>query len=179
MKIPKVLDIASYIDDGFKKLADVQDDWEYYDHRWMYEDINEILMYSNHTSWVYAIVDGDEIVKIGETGNVLGIEPIRESDQYEEVQPIINTKCRMGRLRGFGTTESDTDFRIRKELEDSVRDDKVSIWAKKCPIIIKEVNIIGTPKQIGSKIHKALEQDYLQTIKWNVGMYPRLNVTGK
>lgn len=68
---PKAVNIHFLEPDGFKKVCDVV---ALKDKTWRYKNINKDLMYSDHTSWVYAIVLGKSIVKIGETGVPLGIK---------------------------------------------------------------------------------------------------------
>ena len=57
-------------------------------------------------------VDGETIVKIGETGNPLGIRTSRTD------QPLKGTKCRFGRL--ISHRNDVTDQSIRDTLEESV-----------------------------------------------------------
>ena len=87
-------------------------------------------MFSPHNSWVYFIVDGDTIVKVGETSQPLGIE-----SEYHN-QPITGTKSRLGRYR----KGDQTDTYIRNELVESVKNNQVSIWARKCELkVINEI----------------------------------------
>jgi hypothetical protein len=65
----QVININSYLKDGFEKVCDVIQTYG----EWKYTNINRELMYYTHTSWVYFIVENEEIVKCGETGNPLGI----------------------------------------------------------------------------------------------------------
>jgi hypothetical protein len=125
-------------------------------------------MFCDHKSWVYFIVEDEGIVKIGETGNPLGIKNSRGQYRYFEDQPISGTKSRLGRLARFGN-DNDTDGRIRRDLKESVDQGKVSIWARKCEIKDHEVMIGG--KMVNTKItfHKELELQYIDII------FPYLN----
>ena len=61
-----ILNIDTYIADGFVKVCDVildPNDEQF----WKYINIDEDVMYSEHRSWIYFIVDGKEIAKAGET----------------------------------------------------------------------------------------------------------------
>ena len=127
----KVLDINHYLQDGFYRIADVEPQLGNAT-KWNFINQHPDL-YSEHRCWVYMIVDGNEVVKIGETGQPLGIRKIRDD------QPQITTECRFGRLRGAGGkdrnmdgTYTDTDMRIREELQESVSRGTVSIYAKQC-----------------------------------------------
>jgi hypothetical protein len=96
----KTLNINEYINDGFEKVCDVTN----YGVDWMYKNINKDLMYSDHNSWVYFIVENETIVKCGETGNPLGIPEQRGYLWEYPIQPVGNSKSRFGRLRkGDGT----------------------------------------------------------------------------
>lgn len=161
-----ILDISNYISDGFEKVCDVR---QTLDHHWMYINQNEYILYSTHRSWVYAICVNNKIVKIGETGNPLGIKHKIGN------QPIIGTSSRLGRYRkGCGT---DTD--IREHLINEVADGKVSIWARKCETFTIETTIAGNKVLSTTSIHKDLEMKYLDFIKEKTGSYPLLNKARK
>ena len=174
--LSKFLNINSYVPDGFQKVADVRvmpntGKWEYQNAR-----ANGMLLYESHNSWVYAIVLGEEIVKIGETGLQLGIF------SNQTGQPLIGTTNRMGRLRGFGKTfeagwQSDTDVRIRKYLfEEGIKDiGAVSIWAKRCEIVNISTTLYGESHETFTTYHKQLEKAYLTRIHEETGVLPRLN----
>ena len=171
-----LFNINSYVQDGFQKVADVRvmpntGKWEYQNAR-----ANGMLLYESHNSWVYAIVLGEEIVKIGETGLQLGIF------SKQTGQPLIGTTNRMGRLRGFGKTfeadwQSDTDVRIRKYLfEEGIKDiGAVSIWARRCEIVKCTTPLYGESKETFTTYHKQLEKAYLTKIHNETGVLPRLN----
>lgn len=166
----KILNINSYIVDGFDKVCDV----ETYYSEWRYKNINKTLMYSPHTSWVYFIVENDIIVKCGETGNPLGIE---ESYSYHGLlQPVGNSKCRFGRLRkGDGTDEY-----IRANLRSSIdAGNNVSLWAKKCKLYSLNESLGGVMQAVNTSIHKNLEQKYLAHFKKNINRLPLLNKASK
>ena len=107
--LEKLLNINTYVQDGFSKVADVRANPD--TGKWELVEQSSSL-YENHTSWVYAVVVGEEIVKIGETGLKLGIKKQRTD------QPVYNTTNRMGRLAGFGNTfganwqKTDTDVNV-------------------------------------------------------------------
>jgi hypothetical protein len=165
--------IWDYESEGFEKVCNVK---TAADRSWKYHNINRELMFSPHNSWVYFIVDNFEIVKIGETGNPLGIWPKNKNSAFyellEEVQPITGTTGRLGRLRGM---KDNTDGWIRNCLYESAKRGHISIWAKKCEIIEKITKIGGIEKTIFITSHKHQEVLYLDHVKNTTGDYPRLN----
>ena len=167
----KILNINSYINDGFEKICDVETNYS----EWRYKNINRDLMYSLHNSWVYFIVEGETIVKCGETGNPLGI---RETRSYHsgETQPVASSKCRFGRLR----TGDGTDSYIRRELRDNIKAGiNVSLWAKQCKLHVLNESLGGVIQEVDTSIHKSLEQLYLQYFKRHANRLPRLNKASK
>jgi len=183
-KLHPLLNINSYVQDGFEIVADV--DAGDIDGKWEFVDQRPSL-FEAHKSWVYAVVLGEEIVKIGETGLQLGIRPRfskynRATGELKEDQPIMGTKCRMGRLRGFGHTFSpqfakDTDVRIRSALHEDASEaiGNVSVWAKRCDMIGIESTLYGEPYVTYTTYHKQLESAYLTRIRKETGVLPRLN----
>jgi len=169
------LDINTYVDDGFEKLCDVENGdnrvGEVYHGKFFYTNINQSLMFSNHRSWVYMIVSDNEIVKIGETGNPLGIKKKSHCSQ-----PKWSTECRMGRLASF---KCNTDGRIRESLYNDCDDEKVSIWVRKCDYINVTYSINENNSELYSTYHKDLELAYLDYIFNNHGSYPKLNAGRK
>lgn len=161
------LDINLYANDGFEKVCDVVPDGHF---SWNYKNINKDLMYDTHRSWVYVICVDCKIVKIGETGNPLGIKSLNTN------QPAANSKSRLGRYRrGDGT-----DDYIRTELVKSVMENKVSIWAKKCPIVCNPVTFNGVEKMIDTSFHKSYELSFIDFIQENAGyQHPILNKSRK
>lgn len=167
-KREQVLNINSYICDGFEKVCDV--DNRYSD--WVYRNINKELMFSTHTSWVYFVVENETIVKCGETGNPLGIPEQRSYRWDLPTQPVASSKCRFGRLRkGDGT-----DSYIRQELRNK---SNVSLWAKKCKLHMLNESLGGIVRQVDTSIHKHLEQMYLEHFKNEAGHLPLLNKSSK
>ena len=170
--LAKLLNINTYVQDGFSKVADVRANPD--NGKWELVDQSSSL-YENHTSWVYAVVAGEEIVKIGETGLQLGIKKQRND------QPVINTTNRMGRLAGFGNTfdanwqKTDTDVRIRSTLHEEALKGNVSIWAKRCDIIAIDTILYGETYKTFTTYHKQLEKAYLTRIKEETGALPVLN----
>lgn len=173
-----LLDIKSYIDDGFKKVAIVQHDpnkrgW------WRFEIIDEDTLYEDHRSWVYVIVVGNEVYKLGETGNPLGIMSTR---MPHKGQPIAGTVCRFGRLRSFGDIDNDrcgdTDGRIRRHLQEEVSKGLVSIWVKRCDVFHVTSKLYGQDFDVPVTYHKDIEKGYLTKILNEVGRLPHLN-TGR
>jgi len=170
------LNIYNYIDDGFVKIADVRELERRYPiySKWSLVDQNEDFLYMDHRSWVYMIVDGQEIVKVGESGNPLGIRTSRSD------QPLKGTKCRFGRLISFATKDSgDTDERIRNELFESAKEGNVSLWARRCETIQLEEIIAGKERTVVLSSHKDLEMAYLDHIYQETGSYPRCNMSRK
>lgn len=166
-----ILNINRYVDDGFRKVCNVRHSvsgsWR---SSWDYSNIDKSIMYDDHRSWVYAIVVGQTIVKIGETGNPLGLKERQQYINYEH-QPAANSKSRLGRYRAGDGTDDD----IRCNLYDDVVRHQVSIWAKKCPIIETMTLVNGTQVNVKSTIHKSLEHLYLDHIHLHTNSYPRLN----
>lgn len=160
-----ILNINTYINDGFKKVCDVMLDTDD-DQFWKYTNIDEDIMYSDHRSWIYFIVDILEIVKAGETGNPLGIRG------KDPTQPITGTMGRLGRYRKM---LDKTDMPIRDSLREQVRAGQVSIWALKCNMIEIPCLIAGKVSKTVLSNHKDLEMRYLDAIKDATGSYPRLN----
>jgi hypothetical protein len=170
------LDIRRYKKDGFVKLCTVTKGRL---GGWLYENINEELMYMDHRSWVYTIVDGHEIKKLGETGNPLGIK-IKNSDQ-----PQNSTKCRMGRLASMGrlakdkentsSRGNDTDVVIRNSLVKSVNKGTVSIYVRRCNTVKTKMTLMGKDVAMKTTFHKNLEKQYLDIMLEETGSYPELN----
>lgn len=158
------LNINKYIADGFVKICKVSGG-----NHWQYYEQNESLMYSSHNSWVYVICVDDTIVKLGETGNPLGIR------NYWFTQPITGSKSRLGRYM----TGDGTDRRIREELASEVKQGKVSIWARACKTVLVENQIAGRTVNSLTTVHRALELQYLDYIRRTTGGYPRLNKSRK
>jgi hypothetical protein len=172
MAILKLLNIETYKQDGFVKVCDVL---PMRDGTWHLINQHEYL-FEDHSSWVYAICSGNEIVKIGETGLPLGIQ----SKRGDSSQPVIGTHNRFGRLRGFGNIYNskmlrDTDVKIRSELFEEAQDEKISIWAKRCDLMPIRSKIYGEPFETVTTYHKQLEKAYLTTIQRETGILPRLN----
>ena len=175
MAVLELLNINTYIQDGFKLVAKVQANPD--NGKWQFVEQQDSL-YEDHNSWVYAVVVGEEIVKIGETGSKLGILSKRTS------QPVIHTNNRMGRLRGFGKTfeadwQTDTDVRIRSALHEAALEHvgKVSIWARRCDIVNIKSTLYGKTYETFTTYHKQLEKSYLTRIHEETGVLPRLNPT--
>lgn len=160
------LDINTYIPDGFLKVCDVALDPDD-DRFWIFTNIDETVMFDPHKSWLYTILVDNEIVKLGETGQPLGIK-------VADGQPKIGTKCRLGRYRRQ-QGDSDTDATIRRALVEEVRAGRVSIWGRKCQCITIPVLIGGVIQQSSFASHKDLEKKYLQFMIDAGGKLPRLN----
>lgn len=165
------LDISSYIASGFVKVCEVTHGEK---NKWYYINVNEDYMFAEHRSWVYLIVDNNEIVKVGETGQPLGIMSKWLYPTNEE-QPIPGSKSRFGRLANHYELY-DTDHTIRDELAVSVSKKVVSLWAKKCEVM-KSAPIIINGQEITATLasHKHLEKQILDYILSESGKYPLLN----
>jgi hypothetical protein len=170
--LEKLLNINTYVQDGFSKVADVRANPD--TGKWELVEQSSSL-YENHTSWVYAVVVGEEIVKIGETGLQLGIK------KQKTDQPIAGTTNRMGRLAGFGKTfdanmqKTDTDVRIRSTLHEEALKGNVCIWAKRCDILGVLSVLYGETYKTFTTYHKQIEKAYLTRIHNKTGVLPRLN----
>jgi hypothetical protein len=168
------LNVHNYTRDGFVKIATVEHDRNHYGY-WRFNILNEDLFFENHRSWAYIIASGNEVVKLGETGNPLGIRSTRGKHKG---QPITGTKSRMGRLRMMGDVDApngDTDARIRSELREDVSAGKVSVWVRRCDIDYTETKIHGETITIPCLHHKDIERKYLNRIVEETGRLPRLN----
>ncbi len=163
------LNVKNYANDGFVKVCNVV---LLTDDSWMYENINYETMFKDHRSWVYFIVVDDEIVKVGETGNPLGIESGTRFRGWK--QPLTGTTSRFGRYR----KGDNTDAYIRKSLELEAIEGRVSLWAKECPLVESAVTIQGKEIKTKSSIHKSLELDILKFIL-EQKCWPKLNKSMK
>lgn len=169
------LDINNYINDGFERVCTVA---QYGDNYWRYTQVNNDLMFSDHRSWIYFIVTGDTIVKIGETGNPLGIKQSVRGIHYFENNPVCGTTSRLGRYRKF-CGQHDTDYVCRTKLREDVERGTVSIWAKACALVERSAIIQGIEKTATVSMHKDLEMVYLDNIFSQTGGYPLLNKARK
>lgn len=166
-----MLNIKNYIKDGFVKVCEVAEDNQ---HQWYYKNVNKDIMFDPHRSWVYFIVVDDEIVKVGETGNPLGIKGGYINQGWES-QPKKGTSSRLGRYRnGDGT-----DAYIRQTLYKEVQDGRVSIWALRCEMIVANVTIAGQPHSTMTSFHKDLEIKYIKHFVQYMGQLPKLNKSHK
>ena len=163
----KISNIDNFIADGFEKVCDVRGRGH-----WHYHNINEDLLFSDHRSWVYLIVLNKMIVKIGESGNPLGIKAWAGN----QVTTLKGSKSRLGRLcNGDGT-----DNEIRRKLNVYIEEGhSVTIWAKRCPIEFAYLTIAGKAVSVKYTIHKDLEQAILEYFKKETGQLPLLNKARK
>ena len=166
-----MINIKQYVQDGFVKVCDVAECG--YGH-WYYKNIDRKVMFDPHKSWIYFVVLDGEIVKIGETGNPLGIESNLDYAGYES-QPKKGTMSRFGRYRnGDGT-----DSFIRGALRKQVKAGRVSLWAKRCDMVEMELTIAGQKQTTLTSFHKDLELRYLTHFVNHVGCLPKLNKAHK
>ena len=170
MSKTKVCNIEHYIADGFQKVCDVRHRFQKSNNEWYYFNINQDLMYDNHKSWIYFIVDDKKIVKVGETGNPLGIRKTKDNWLRED-QPLKGTTNRFGRLAAM---PDKTDGRIRNELKESVNNGLVSLWARRCEIKVEKILIAGKKIDTATTFHKELEMQYLDYMLNNY-YWPKLN----
>lgn len=165
------LDINTYLKDDFKKVCIVKDP-SGTGLEWFYEEIDESVMFDDHRSWVYFIVVNGKIVKVGETGNPLGIRYKRGNSK----QPIPGSKSRFGRYR----TGDESDWVVRRRLMESISSgDVVEFWAKRCEVVETQILVAGEPTVVDSEVHKKLEMVYLDYIFDNTGSLPQLNKSRK
>ena len=165
-ELNNALDINTYIADGFVKVCDVRND---YRNNWFYDNIKKELMFSEHRSWVYFIVVDNEIVKVGETGNPLGV-PMKNSNQ-----PKTGSEGRFGRYRAGDLT----DWFIREDLEQEVKEGRVSLWARRCEMVSVSISVGGCEDVTLTSFHKDLEMRYLDFVYTQTGSLPRLNKARK
>jgi hypothetical protein len=158
------LDINTYLQDGFIKIAQVL---PYRKTQWTYIAIDKVTerdMFSNHFSWLYMIVSGREVVKVGESGNPLAIYGTKTY-----VKP--SGESRLGRY----TTGSGTDKNIRDGLVEEVANGTVYIYAKKLPISYVDTTIAGNAHRTPSTTHRHYEKQVLAFIADESKLLPRLN----
>lgn len=168
--------VTDYVSDGFQRICDVYN--EYADDRftWQLWNINEDLLWNDHNSWVYFIVSGDVIMKVGETSQPLGIKsticltlgaPSLDTDyEYKSVhwyQPVAKSTNRFGRLCNF-YEPTDTDWYIRNNLHNDVINGQVSLWARKCEKVEHTYQIAGKSVTVYGTVHKDLEVLYIDAI---------------
>jgi hypothetical protein len=155
--------IQYYAQDGFREVCRL----EYYrrSNFWDVHVVDEQYMWDDHKSWIYIITDGNRVMKIGESGNPLGI---RSRNGVHR-----STQCRIGRILSGDGTDSD----IRRSLAESAAraPSWVSIWAKRCDIITKTVVVGGQGRRLPTTYHKALELAYLDAYGEATDHYPPLN----
>jgi len=161
--------INEFQDIEWKKVCDVR--CTHYGNYWYYVNIDRDIMFSPHRSWVYAITDNKCIVKIGESGNPLGIEGAYAYDDFDEYQPKLGTKCRLGRYRKSG----DSDEIIRSSLRTETLNNQIEIFAYKCPNLEQEIIINGKANVVQFTTHKHLEKLILDIVMEKDGCYPWLN----
>ena len=179
--------IDHYIDDGIKKVCDVN-----YVHtgnfEWEFSNADQSIMFSDHRSWVYFIVLGMIIMKIGETGNPLGIpyaachirKHLDDPNHWIHSNPRTGTRSRLGRLRSHHDCNHgrpDTDYVIRESLYE--KDEPISIWAKKCDITYTSKTFGGREILVEQTTHKAEELIYLREYRCMTGTLPALNKSNK
>lgn len=168
--VPGVLDIRNYTN-MFSKVCDVE---QISADQWRYKNINADMLFSSHTSWVYFVVDGIEIKKIGETGLPLGIKDNNINDMIE-LQPIADSTSRFGRYRkGDGT-----DRFIRSSLAISAKAGTVSLWAHACTITKSTINVLGEQIEVNNTHHKDLETILIDRVVATIGTRPTLNKVRK
>jgi hypothetical protein len=146
--------------------------------QWKLTKVNESLLYSDHRSWVYSIVQwvGDipVVVKLGETGVLLGDKTLKGTIRA-------STSNRFGRLCNHkqANSEDDTDNYIRNQLEVFVKQGEVELYARKLDIIEREECIGGIKKMVRAAVHKNIEECYLDYIVQVIGKLPLLNKARK
>ena len=155
----------------FVRVCRVREDNVY---NWYYEDINRVLMFSNHRSWVYVITVNGIIVKIGETGQPLGIENQHwTTDPAEwESQPKKGSMSRCGRYRNGDTTDDFVRASLRARIASG---DLVEFWAIECPETSASFKIVNETIEMKSQYHKQLEVELLDYFYKSLGKYPELN----
>lgn len=142
---------------------------------WYYTEINSAIMYSTHRSWVYFLTVNGAIVKIGESGNPLGI--VTRTQDYAEAQPLKATTNRLGRYRAG----DQSDQRVREQIHEYLTCNPgavVEFWARACPVDHTEM-LVGTGMiTVENQHHKQLEKALLDYYREHVGRYPLYN-TGR
>ncbi len=159
--------IDHYIDLGFefKRVCKIKS--TRIGNEWVYYDIDESVMFSTHRSWVYAITRLDTILKIGESGNPLGIKSNRSAGQ-----PAYGTHSRFGRYRKGGSSDKKVRNMFRRQTQDSTG---LTLYAIACPEIDYSINVLNEVKIIKAQIHKQLEKFLLDYYKEKIGHYPEAN----
>jgi hypothetical protein len=155
--------IQHYAQDGFREVCRLE-----YHKRTKYWDVHvldEQYMWEDHRSWVYIITDGNRVMKIGESGNPLGI---RSRNGIHR-----GTRCRIGRILSGDST--DRDIRLSLEKSAARAPSWVSVWAKRCDIVSQSVAVGGQAVPLAAHYHKALELAYLDAYHNALETYPPLN----
>jgi hypothetical protein len=160
----RICDIKNFINDGFKKVCDV----ESVPGQWRYRNIQEDLMFDNHRSWVYLIVLDNLVVKVGETGLTLGIK----AWYGNQVTTLTGSKSRLGRLMNGDNTDSYIRSRLREDIKTG---HQVSIWAKRCPVQTSTITVAGKEVSVSHTIHKSVEQAILGYFLAEINQLPILN----
>lgn len=165
--------ITNLKDDGFEYVAEISKDYAKGKEKtfcWQYRDINESIMYSTHTSWIYVICIDQIIVKLGETELPLGTRsenfylkfcPNRKEMIYHR-QPKKDGN-RLGRLAIYSSKEreNDTDIRIRRAIDEFLPKHSIQIFARKCHIVNMTVEFMESIRTLSTKMNKDLEVKYL------------------
>lgn len=182
----KSISIRPWQKDGFIKVADAKffyttETTNYYNHyEFDYYNVNHELMFSSHNSWIYCITLNNFIIKIGETGNRLGLPysgTKRLKYRYHYDNPKSGSKSRLGRLKASYYNEYDTDYKIRESLYKHTKHDKdiISVWAKKCEKQACDIPIGGNIVRTEQTTHKFQEMAYLDLFYKKCKDYPILN----
>ena len=165
MKVANLAHVASFKD--FKRVCRIRDCYG----EWVYENMDQTLLYSEHRSWVYFIVVNGVIWKVGECGVPLGI---RSGDS----QPKKGTTNRLGRYRAMkGTYTYDTDEYCRNELRSTIANNNnlVEFWALQCPVVEQQCNLGYETVTLKAAFHCELEKRILNDIINATGSLPKLN----
>lgn len=164
---PKYIDHYISLGFDFKKVCTVKS--TQHGNEWYYVDIDEDILYSKHRSWVYVLTRFNRILKIGETGNPLGIRSSKGGSQ-----PLRGSHNRLGRYRRGDKSDQTVRESYRNETQDEYG---LEFYAVKC----QEIDISMpklSKKPIKAQIHKQLEKFLLDYYKEKVGVYPPSN-TGR
>lgn len=180
----KWLNINSYKDEGFAKVCDVMKHPDNLDN-WFYYNVDDQFVDpcpGIDCSYVYFIVRGEEIVKIGETGNSMLIQSQRgyrvdnegrctRDNRFPVYAFLSGSKSRLGRYMNGDRTCA----YIRDVLDADVRNRNVSIWARRCPTYSYETCIAGCTSKVYYAAHKDFERKYLDKIRWETFRLPEFN----
>ena len=151
---------------------------------------------TDHESYLYVIMDGQRVYKIGQTEKALlrwtggfGFVGRRDYIRIKDYGPkrimanggrhesksrpnAFDTTNRIGAYFSPGTSAI-TENKCNEELRESIMKDEVSLWAIKSPVLTHKITIAGKTREISYGCSKEMEGSYLDIYKeMNQGELP-------